>query len=127
MLDLGWFFFIAFAQLACHELDAVAQSEGRLLPVLNQLGDEVALRFFGVAHVPLFALLMWGTASTDTRVRLRAQLATDAFLIFHALLHFAMRHHELYSFDSWVSQLCIFGGGAVGLVHGAWATKASRS
>ncbi len=57
------------------------------------------------------------SGSLDARVRLRAQLAVDAFLVIHAGLHFAMRHHELYTFDSWVSQLCIFGGGAVGLMH----------
>lgn len=114
-LDL--LFFTGFALLACHELDAVAQSEWRLLPFLSQLSDTDAYPIFAVLHVPLFALLLWWTGSTSARVRYRSQLAFDAFLVIHAGLHFALRSHELYTFHSPLSELCIFGAGVVGLVH----------
>ena len=77
----------------CHELDAVAQAEWRLLPVLNQLGDEMAYRWFALLHIPLFALLMWWTGNTSPRIRIRAQVSVDVFLVVHAGLHILFLEH----------------------------------
>ena len=110
-------FFVGFALLACHELDAVAQAEWRLLPILNRLTDDTAYQAFVLLHIPLFALLMWWTGSTSRRVRYRAQLAVDAFLVIHVGLHMLFREHQQYKFHSTLSELCIFGAGVVGLMH----------
>ena len=67
-LDL--LFFTGFAFLACHELDAVAQAEWRLLPLLSRMEDPDAYRWFVMLHVPLFALLLWGAASRTPSIRL---------------------------------------------------------
>lgn len=124
-LDL--LFFTGFAFLACHELDAVMQSEWRLLPFLNRLPDADAYEWFVYLHIPLFAVLMWWTASTSPTVRRRAQLIIDAFLVVHAVLHFSLRHQEAYTFHSTLSEVCIFGAGAVGLLHGSLLVARRRS
>ena len=122
-LDL--LFFVGFALLACHELDAVAQAEWRLLPLLSQMGDEDAFAVFVLIHVPLFAFLMWWTASTSPLVRFRAQLSVDAFMVIHVGLHMLFRSHADYTFHSALSEFCIFGAGAVGLDPAPGAGRAT--
>lgn len=121
-------FFVGFAFLACHELDAVAQSEWRMLPLFDLLEQQTAFRVFVIGHVPLFAVLMWWTGSTRAPTRRRSQLAVDAFLVVHAVLHFVLRNHESNTFDSWVSHVCIHGAGVVGLAHGTltWCSVPRR-
>lgn len=51
------------------------------------------------------------------KVRRRTQLAIDASMVFHGILHFALRHHADYTFHSTLSEICIFGAGTAGLVH----------
>lgn len=123
-LDL--LFFTGFALLACHELDAVAQAEWRLLPFLNRMTEPDAYRWFVILHVPLFALLLWGTASRTPATRLWTQLGVDAFLVIHAGLHVAFHSNPLYTFHSTLSEVCIFGAGAIGLVHLILAARLSR-
>ncbi len=122
-LDL--LFFTGFAFLACHELDAVAQAEWRLLPFLNRLSDPDAYRWFVMLHVPLFALPLWGAASRTPRIRLWTQLGVDVFLVIHVGLHMAFHSNPLYTFHSTLSELCIFGAGAVGFVHFILAIRLS--
>ena len=45
-------FYLGFSLLACHELDAVARHEWRLLPVLNKLNDDSGLIVFVLLHIP---------------------------------------------------------------------------
>ncbi len=123
-LDL--LFFTGVALLVCHELDAVAQAEWRLLPFLNRLADPSAYRWFVMLHVPLFSLLLWGTASRTPRTRLWTQLGVDAFLVIHAGLHMAFHSNPLYTFHSTLSEVCIFGAGAIGLVHSVFAATRPR-
>ena len=114
-LDL--LFFTAFAFLLCHELDAVAQAEWRLLPLLSGMADGDAYAAFVVLHIPLLALVLWWTGSTALRTRRRSQLLVDAFLVIHAGLHTALRSHEHYTFHTTLSEVCIYGAAALGLVH----------
>jgi hypothetical protein len=123
-LDL--LFFIGFAFLACHELDAVMQSEWRLLPILSQLDDSIAYPWFVLLHVPLFALLLWWTGSTAPGVRFRAQITLDAFMVVHLGLHLALRSHPDNTFHSALSETCIWGAGLVGAAHGVLSLRANR-
>lgn len=118
-------FFTGLSFLICHELDAVAQAEWRLLPVLSGLSDEHAYPWFVALHIPLFAFILWWTGSTTLRARRRSQLLVDAFLVIHAALHTALHAHEDYTFHSMLSQVCIYGAAAVGLIH-AFLTVRSR-
>jgi hypothetical protein len=70
-LDL--LFFTGLAFLLCHELDAVAQAEWRLLPILSGMNDGDAYAVFVALHIPLFALVLWWTGSTALRTRRRSQ------------------------------------------------------
>lgn len=110
-------FYIGFALLIAHELDAVAQAEWRLLPLLDQLSDDTAYAAFVILHVPVLAVLMWLTAGPVSSVRWWSRFGIDSFLIVHAALHGLLSEHALYTFDSSLSTSLIFGGGAVGSLH----------
>ena len=110
-------FWTGFAFLLAHELDAVAQSEWRLLPLLNLLTDETAYKTFVALHVPIVVLLIWLFTHPSTIVRWRSRLALDAFLCAHALVHWLMSGDAEYTFHSPLSEAMIYGGGAVGLIH----------
>lgn len=57
MTDL--LFYLAFAGLVTHELDAVHKHEWRLLFILRAISDGSARRAFILLHLPLFAALLW--------------------------------------------------------------------
>lgn len=119
-------FWTGFALLLAHELDAVAQSEWRLLPLINLMADEPAYTVFVALHVPLVVVLIWLFTHPSKIVRWRSQLALDAFLCAHALVHWLMSGDAEYTFHSPLSKAMIFGGGAVGLVHGLLMLRSSR-
>lgn len=110
-------FYLGFALLVCHELDAVAQAEWRILPVLENMGEEQAYQVFVVLHIPLFAILMWLTASRSRRIQLTTQLIIDVFMVAHAGLHLLFVSNDQYSFHSTLSETLIFGAGVVGFIH----------
>jgi len=110
-------FWTGFAFLLAHELDAVAQSEWRLLPLINLLTDESAYIVFVAAHVPLVLVLIWLFTHRSNTIRWRSQLAFDVFLCAHALVHWLMSGDTEYIFHSALSISMIFGGGVTGLVH----------
>jgi len=122
-LDL--LFFTGLAFLLCHELDAVAQAEWRLLPFLSEMNDGDAYVVFVLLHVPLLALVLWWTGTTAPRARHRSQLLVDAFLVIHAGLHTALRSHEDYTFHTTLSDVCIYGAAALGLIHAALSIRSA--
>jgi len=124
-LDL--LFYTGLAFLLCHELDAVAQAEWRLLPFLSGMNDGDAYAAFVALHIPLFALVLWWTGSTTLRTRRRSQLFVDAFLVIHAGLHTALRSHEAYTFHTTLSEACIYGAAALGLIHTALSIRFARN
>ena len=116
--QIRWLIFWAeFAFLLAHELDAVAQSEWRLLPLLNLMADEPAYKTFVAAHVPLVVFLIWLFTHRSDTVRWRSQLVFDAFLCAHALVHWLMSDDVEYTFHSPLSESMIYGGAVVGLAH----------
>lgn len=120
-------FFSGLALLLCHELDAVAQTEWRLLPILSLFDDEMGYTLFVALHAPLLAVLLWLTGNSEARIRLRSQQAVDAFLIIHVGLHLWYTDHALYTFHSLLSETFIFGGGAVGLAHLALTLRPAQA
>ncbi|NNE19420.1 MAG: hypothetical protein HKN10_13170 [Myxococcales bacterium] len=99
------------------KIDAVAQAEWRLLPFLSEMNDSDAYAVFVALHVPLLALVLWSTGSTVLRMRRRSQFLVDAFLVIHAGLHTALRSHDDYTFHTTLSEACIDGAAALGLIH----------
>ncbi len=99
------------------KLDAVTQSEWRLLYILNTLPEEIARTAFVIIHVPLFFLIFWLTFYEVLHIREWSRIAFSIFLIIHAGLHKALENHPLYTFNSLMSQWLIFGGGLLGLIY----------
>ncbi len=110
-------FAVGLALLVCHELDAVARHEWRLLPFLDQLSDDVGRAVFVLLHIPLLVALFWLTGHRTDTIRHRSRVAVDLFLVVHGGLHGLFSAHESYEFTGLVSNLLIYGGSAVGLAH----------
>lgn len=110
-------FYLGFTTLITHELDAVAQSEWRLLFFLRQIPDSAASAIFIALHVPLLTFILWLTTHENDVARQRSQLALSSFLVIHAGLHKHLEHHLDYSFTSPLSLSLIYGGGLLGLAY----------
>ena len=117
-------FFLGLSLLACHELDAVARHEWRLLPILSMLDDEAGLVAFVLAHVPAFAALFWLTAHDSPPIRWWSRLVVDLFLIVHAGLHFSLSGSPLYEFHPPVETITVYGAAVVGACHAVIAGRA---
>ena len=110
-------FLVGFGFLATHELDAVTQSEWRLLYVLRALPEPLARDAFVALHVPLFALLLWLCHHPRAALRGFSRIALAAFLVIHVGLHLRLQAHPLYHFHGALSQALIFGAGLCGLLY----------
>lgn len=110
-------FWLAMAFFAGHELDAVAQHEWRLLPLLNLLNDEDGQIAFVLLHIPFFAGLFWAAGHEAGPIRLRSRLAFDIYLVVHAGVHFALSGHALYTFEAPVETITVYGGAATATAH----------
>lgn len=110
-------FCFGFSTLVTHELDAVAQSEWRLLFMLRRLSEHSAASVFVALHVPLIALLSWLTFHESKPVRYWSRLVLSAFLVVHAGMHKRLEHHLAYTFTSPLSLGLIYGAGLLGLAY----------
>ncbi len=115
-------FYLGLSLLACHELDAMARHEWRLLPLLELLPDETGQTVFVVGHIPLFFVIFWLTGHRSPSLRRASQIVVDAILIAHAVGHTWKSDHELYEFAGPLSGFLIYGGAVVGLSH--WLASA---
>jgi hypothetical protein len=109
------FFFVGFALLLVHEMDAVRLGEWKIFPLLRSLRDEAGYAAFAALHVPIYALLLAGLfggggASSALIVGM------DAFFVVHLALHVLFRNHPENRFGSAFSWSLIAGSGACGLV-----------
>lgn len=112
-----FFFYLGVGLLFSHELDAVVQSEWRLLYYLRDLPDDGAMQVFIWLHVPLFGLIAWLTHHGESGVRLWSRGVLSIFLIVHAGLHFRLSTSPLYTFDSALSVVLIYGAALAGLTY----------
>lgn len=121
-------FYFGLGLLFAHELDAMANHEWRVLPVLGMLPDAAARSVFVIAHVPAFALVIAFVASLDAWTRWLARTLAGAFLILHAGLHVAFSGAATYEFASPLSAALIYGAavcGAIFLVAGGGSEPAA--
>jgi hypothetical protein len=110
-------FLLGLSTLIAHELDAVTQSEWRLLYILRRLPESLASSAFVALHVPLMAGILWLTTHESESVRGRSRLAMSMFLVVHAGLHQRLSNHPAYTFISPLSLALIYGGGLLGLAY----------
>lgn len=117
---------LLLALLMAHELDAVAQSEWRLLPGLSLLEDGPGRRAFIALHVPLLMALTWAMFLSSEVVRRRTQLGLGAFMAVHVGLHATLEVPGVSSFPESLSRAFILGAGLVGadlLMLDVWRTR----
>lgn len=110
-------FYLGLGTLFTHELDAVANHEWRVLPLLRMLPEDVGMVVFVVAHIPLFAILVAMTARQNASTRTVWRIGVSVFLVAHAVLHFLFRNDPGYEFSTLLSNLLVYGGAALGIVH----------
>lgn len=108
---------LMLATLFTHELDAMTQSEWRLLYVLRSLEDAQGRWWFVVIHVLLFWALIALTHRAKVSVQRVSRMAFAAFCIVHALLHLRLRDDPLSTFSSPLSWSLIFGAAALGVAY----------
>jgi len=110
-------FYLGFATLITHELDAMTQSEWKLLFILRNLPDQVASVTFVILHIPLITILLWLINNESLRVRHWSRIAIATFLIIHAGLHKLLEQNSAYTFNSLLSLSLIYGGGFLGFIY----------
>jgi hypothetical protein len=110
-------FYLGFATLITHELDAMTQSEWRLLFILRSLPEQIASFTFVVVHIPLIAALLWLTNNESLRIQDWSRIMVATFLMVHAGLHKLLEHHPDYTFNSLLSLGLIYGGGLLGFLY----------
>lgn len=114
-------FYLGVALLLTHELDAVAQSEWKLLYGLRRLPEEHAANVFVALHIPLVTVILWLTHHELATVRDGSRLVMALFLIVHAGLHYRLRDRPHYTFTSVLSRSLIYGAGLLGALYCAIA------
>jgi len=115
-------FWLGFSLLIAHEMDAMVRHEWRMLPGFSAMANDASARdLFTLAHVPLFAALLWLCSHPTPRLRLRTQRGVDVFLVLHASVHALLSGHALYEFVPPVETVTVYGAGLAGGLH-LWAS-----
>ena len=110
-------FYLGFATILTHELDAIAQSEWKLLFILRNLPEQTASEAFVILHVPLISALLWLTNNENQVIKNLSRIAIATFLIIHSGLHKLLENSPNYTFNSPLSLWLIYGGGLLGLLY----------
>jgi hypothetical protein len=115
-------FYLGLGILFTHELDAVANHEWRVIPLVSWLSEDTARIVFVLLHVPIFAFVVAAVSSENVTTKLRTKFWVSVFLVVHAILHVAFAVHPEYEFKSLVSSVLIYGGAACGLLY-LWLSR----
>ncbi|NJN08079.1 MAG: hypothetical protein HC836_07800 [Richelia sp. RM2_1_2] len=110
-------FYLSFATIITHELDAMTQSEWKLLFVLKNLPEYTASPFFVILHIPLIALLLWLTNNQSLVIKNWSRIGLAGFLIIHSGLHKLLENNPNNTFNSSLSLRLIYGSGLLGLLY----------
>lgn len=110
-------FYLGFATITTHELDAMTQSEWKLLFVLRNLPEYIASPIFVILHIPLIAVLLWLTNNQYKLVQEWSRIALATFMVIHSGLHKLWSHHPNYTFNSLLSLGLIYGAGLFGFLY----------
>lgn len=112
---------VSLSLLAVHEMDAMTHAEWRLLPILSGLPDETARTAFVWLHIPLYVGLFWALFHASWRHI--AGLAFSGAVILHAIIHFLLSGHTLYSFTPPIETITVYGAALSGLIYIALSIK----
>lgn len=118
---------LMLATLFTHELDAMTQSEWRLLYVLRSLSNEQGRWWFVAIHVPLFWALISLTHHASTHVQRASRIGFAVFCIIHALLHWRLASDPLSTFGSPLSWSLMLGAAVLGATYLGIAARAAKT
>ena len=108
------FYWLMVSALLTHELDAIKNHEWRILPILQNLPDDVGEQIFIWMHLPLVFLVFWlsqfGAGSVFA-------IGLSAFAIIHVGLTWLLRNHPAYEYNDLSSWLLICLAGVLGGLH----------
>lgn len=110
-------FWMGFALLTAHELDAVRAREWRLLFVLRHMPEARAQRIFIVAHAPLLWMLIILFTSPAPLLAAWSRALFDMFLVIHVVIHHRLERHPDNDFRNPVSRTLIYSSGVAGFGH----------
>ena len=110
-------FNLGFATIITHELDAMTQSEWRILFILRNLPEKTASDAFVILHVPLIAVLLWLTNNKYEIIKNWSRIALCGFLVIHSELHKLLENSPNYTFNSNLSLGLIYSAGLFGFVY----------
>jgi lysylphosphatidylglycerol synthetase-like protein (DUF2156 family) len=108
---------LMLALLFTHELDAMAQSEWRLLYVLRGFSDEQGRRWFVALHVPLFGLLLALLHHGHDKLQQLSRIGFSLFYIVYVFLHWRLHNDPLSTFTTVLSWSLIIGAGLLGVAY----------
>ncbi|CAM8655058.1 hypothetical protein MCEMSEM22_01806 [Comamonadaceae bacterium] len=118
---------LMLAVLFTHEMDAMTQSEWRLLYVLQSLGDDPGRWWFVAMHIPLFWALIALTHHASDLVQWVSRRGLAMFCIIHAVLHWRLADDPLSTFSSPLSWGLILGAAALGAAYLGIEVQDARS
>jgi len=110
-------FYLGFAALLTHEMDAIAHKEWRILYFFRKLPENIASSLFIAIHVPAIAFLIGLAHHELSIVQQGTRVAISLFLVVHAILHKRLEQHPQYTFHTLLSKSLIYGGGLLGLLY----------
>ncbi|MDW3651452.1 MAG: DUF6713 family protein [Bacteroidia bacterium] len=102
-----FFFYLAFAFILMHEMDAIRCREWRIFPGLSMMDEKVAFPIFMFIHIPLYYFPIHYLQSLPDPESLIRGL--DYFFIIHLFLHLLFLKHKNNEFKDWISWTIIIG------------------
>lgn len=94
-------------------MDAMTHSEWLLLPLLGKFTEATGRDIFLLLHIPLYGGLFWALFLASWKQF--AQRTFCGVLIVHAIAHFLLSGHELYTFVAPVETITVYGAALVGM------------
>lgn len=98
---------VTVALLAVHEMDAMTHAEWRLLPGLGELDDATGRDVFVLLHIPLYIGLFWALFYASWKQR--AGQVFCGLILVHAIAHFLLSGHQLYTFVAPIETITVYG------------------
>jgi hypothetical protein len=112
MMVVHIWFYIGMSFMLLHEMDAIRCKEWRIFPLTFFLSDRVGYPVFVLAHIPLYAGLLWGLAGTGRETLI---YGLNHFFWVHLIAHLLYLRHPKNEFRDGLSWAIIIGAALCGI------------
>ena len=120
MIDLNWIpflFAVNFSLLLLHEMDAIRAKEWKMFAILKDMKEQTGYIVFTLLHLPLYIWVVFSISQIWSGHYAFVYLATDIFLITHAILHFFFRRNNANEFSPIYSNILIYSMALLAIWH----------